>query len=204
MSKMMETTIWPNMSMNLQGFYSKYRFTIIISQAFLYHSSMCSYLTDSKILVWWTKILPYDKIFNKCLMTPPNVLNVSNYFNSMIYKIWYWQMIQQIQDTQVQRKLNQFSSQLCKVEERSSVVCEGGSLTGVILKAPSTPLWWINTCYLFTKFQLHILKNLRWVYLYKNIQRNLINPMLLPCYCQFLYIVFSLHVYSEYIWFMKP
>lgn len=113
-------------------------------------------------------------------------------------------MIQQIQDTQVQRKLNQFSSQLCKVEERSSVVCEGGSLTGVILKAPSTPLWWINTCYLFTKFQLHILKNLRWVYLYKNIQRNLINPMLLPCYCQFLYIVFSLHVYSEYIWFMKP
>lgn len=75
-----------------QGFYSKYRFTIIVSQAFLYHSSMCSYLTDSKILLWWTKILPYDKIFNKCLMTPPNVLNVSNYFNSMIYKIWYWQI----------------------------------------------------------------------------------------------------------------
>lgn len=75
-----------------QGFYSKYRFTIIVSQAFLYHSSMCSYLTDSKILLWWTKILPYDKIFHKCLMTPPNVLNVSNYFNSMIYKIWYWQI----------------------------------------------------------------------------------------------------------------
>lgn len=67
-------------------------FAIIVSQAFLYHSSMCSYLTDSKILLWWTKILPYDRIFNKCLLTPPNVLNVSNYFNSMIYKIWYWQI----------------------------------------------------------------------------------------------------------------
>lgn len=186
-----------------QGFYSKYRFTIIVSQAFLYHSSMCSYLTDSKILLWWTKILPYDKIFNKCLMTPPNVLNVSNYFNSMIYKIWYWQINILWYSKYKIRKFREISSQLCKVEERSSVVCEGGSLTGVILKAPSTPLWWINTCYLFTKFQLHILKNLRWVYLYKNIQRNLINLMLLPCYCQFLYIVFSLHIYSEHIWFMK-
>lgn len=33
-------------------------FAIIVSQAFLYHSSMCSYLTDSKILLWWTKSFP--------------------------------------------------------------------------------------------------------------------------------------------------
>lgn len=90
MSKMMETTIWPNMSMNPQGFYSKYQFTIILKFSFI--TVLCA-------AIWMTgwfccdeqKILSYNRIFNKCLMTPPNVLNVSNYFKDF-YNVWYWQI----------------------------------------------------------------------------------------------------------------
>lgn len=70
-------------NIDLQSLFLKLSFITVLCAAIWLTARYC---------LWWTKILPYDKIFNKCLMTPPNVLNVSNYFNSMIYKIWYWQI----------------------------------------------------------------------------------------------------------------
>lgn len=69
-------------NINLQSFFLKFSFITVLCAAIWMTGWFCC---DEQ------KILSYNRIFNKCSMTPPNVLNVSNYFKDF-YNVWYWQI----------------------------------------------------------------------------------------------------------------
>lgn len=122
--------------------YSKYQFTIIFSQVFLYYSSMCSY-----------------------------VLNVSNYFKDMIYNIWYWQIntlwYSKYKISKFRENWINLVASFAKVR-KDHLLFVKVEATGVIYFRHHPFPFDESIHVIYSEnfnYRVHILKNLRWVYL---------------------------------------